>query len=104
MPRREADRFIEQGSVIINGLKARVGQQVFTGDRVCVNGNEIEPKDKENSIYIAFNKPPGITCTTEESVKDNIVNFIRYGQRIFPIGRLDKDSQGLIFLLITVTL
>lgn len=96
--RREADRFIEQGSVIINGLKARVGQQVFTGDRVCVNGNEIEPKDKENSIYIAFNKPPGITCTTEESVKDNIVNFIRYGQRIFPIGRLDKDSQGLIFL------
>jgi 23S rRNA pseudouridine2604 synthase len=96
--RREADRFIEQGAVFINGQKAKIGRKVFPGDKVVVNGNEIEAKKEADSIYIAFNKPPGITCTTEDGVKDNIVNFIRYGQRIFPIGRLDKDSQGLIFL------
>jgi 23S rRNA pseudouridine2604 synthase len=63
-----------------------------------VKGQAIEPKTKEEAIYIAFNKPPGIVCTTETDSRDNIIDYIRYGQRIFPIGRLDKDSQGLIFL------
>ncbi|MES2559906.1 MAG: 23S rRNA pseudouridine(2604) synthase RluF [Bacteroidota bacterium] len=96
--RREADRFIEQGNVFINGHKANVGDQVKVGDRVRVNGNELEPRKGENEIFIALNKPVGITSTTEEGVRDNIVNFVNHSTRIFPIGRLDKDSQGLIFL------
>lgn len=96
--RREADRFIEQGNVFINGRKANVGDQVKVGDRVRVNGNELEPRKGENEIFIALNKPVGITSTTEEGVRDNIVNFVNHSTRIFPIGRLDKDSQGLIFL------
>ena len=96
--RREADRFIEQGLVFINGVRAKIGRQVFAGDRVVVNGEEIEPKTEDESIFIALNKPVGITCTTEAGTKNNIVDYVKYGQRIFPIGRLDKDSQGLIFL------
>jgi 23S rRNA pseudouridine2604 synthase len=96
--RREADRYIEQGNVIINGRKAKIGDQVFAGDRVIVNGNELEPKKKEDTIFLAFNKPEGITCTTEEGAKGNIVDYVNHSARIFPIGRLDKDSQGLIFL------
>ncbi len=96
--RREADRFIEQGMVLINGRKAAVGTKVYPGDKVTVNGNKIETKKEEEAVYLAFNKPPGITSTTESSVKDNIVDYIKYHIRIFPIGRLDKDSQGLIFL------
>jgi len=96
--RREADRYIEQGLVTINGVKAKIGRQVFSGDRVVVNGESIEPKNADESIFIAFNKPVGITSTTEAGTKNNIVDYIKYGQRIFPIGRLDKDSQGLIFL------
>lgn len=96
--RREADRFIEQGKVIINGRKANVGDQVNVNDRVQVNGIELEPRQAENDIFIALNKPVGITSTTEEGVKDNIVKFVNHSKRIFPIGRLDKDSQGLIFL------
>lgn len=96
--RREADRFIEQGQVTINGKKAKIGDQVKIGDLVKVNGTELEPKNKENLIFIALNKPKGITSTTEEGVKDNIVQFVNHSSRIFPIGRLDKDSQGLIFL------
>ncbi|MFD2583070.1 23S rRNA pseudouridine(2604) synthase RluF [Pedobacter vanadiisoli] len=96
--RREADRYIEKGTVFINGKKAKVGDQVFAGDRVMVNGHNIEPKEESNFILLAFNKPVGITSTTESSVRDNIVDYVNYSERIFPIGRLDKDSSGLIFL------
>ena len=95
--RREADRQIEQGKVMINGRRAAIGDQVFKGDRVIVNGHALEPKN-DDIILIALNKPVGITSTTETNVRDNIVNFVHHTTRIFPIGRLDKDSQGLIFL------
>ena len=96
--RREADRFIELGKVFINDVKAGTGDQVKPGDKVRVNGQDIAPKDKERLILIALNKPVGIVSTTEESERSNIVDFIGHPTRIFPIGRLDKDSQGLIFL------
>lgn len=96
--RREADRYIEQGHVFINGRRAVMGDRVSAGDKVRVNGQQIEPKKAEQSVFIAFNKPVGITSTTEAGVRDNIVEYVNYSQRIFPIGRLDKDSQGLIFL------
>lgn len=96
--RRAADRYIEMGQVFINGRKAKVGDKVFFGDLVSVNGNNIEPKQAENSILLAYNKPVGITSTTEANVKGNIVDHVNHSERVFPIGRLDKDSQGLIFL------
>lgn len=96
--RREADRYIEQGNVSINGRRAKIGDRVLPRDRVVVNGNVIEPKLAEDNIYIAFNKPVGITSTTEENTRGNIVDYVNHSARIFPIGRLDKDSQGLIFL------
>ena len=96
--RREADRFIEQGNVFINGKRAQMGDKVAAGDTVKVNGQLIEPRDAEDLIFIALNKPVGIVSTTESSERANIVDFVRHGARIFPIGRLDKDSQGLIFL------
>lgn len=96
--RREADRYIEKGTVFINGKRAKVGDQVFAGDKVMVNGHNIEPKEESNFILLAFNKPVGITSTTESSVRDNIVDYVNHSERIFPIGRLDKDSSGLIFL------
>ena len=96
--RRAADRYIEQGNVYINGKKAKVGDKVFFGDIVMVNGQTIEPKEVENTILIAYNKPVGITSTTEAGVKSNIVDHVNHSERVFPIGRLDKDSQGLIFL------
>jgi len=96
--RRAADRYIEQGNVFINGRKAKVGDQVYFGDLVTVNGQTIEPKEVENSILLAFNKPIGVTSTTEAGVKSNIVDYVNHSDRVFPIGRLDKDSQGLIFM------
>lgn len=96
--RREADRFIEQGSVFINGKRAGIGDQVTPGDLVKVNGQTIEPMEAEDLIFIAVNKPVGIVSTTESSEPNNIVRFVKHGARIFPIGRLDKDSQGLIFM------
>lgn len=96
--RRDADRYIEQGNVFINGKRAAVGAQVFAGDVVKVNGQLIEPRDEEDLVLIALNKPVGIISTTEENEKDNIVDFVNHSKRVFPIGRLDKDSQGLIFL------
>lgn len=96
--RREADRFIENGNVYINGKKATIGDQVKVGDRVRVNGHELEPRAQEDLVFIALNKPTGVTSTTEDGVRDNIVQFVNHSARIFPIGRLDKDSQGLIFL------
>ena len=96
--RRDADRFIEQGNVYINGKRAGIGDQVAPGDTVKVNGQLIEPPDPEDFVLIALNKPVGIVSTTESSERHNIVDFVQHGARIFPIGRLDKDSQGLIFL------
>ena len=96
--RREADRFIESGRVIINKRKAVIGDIVKPGDVVTVNGQQLEPRKGEELIFIALNKPTGITSTTELNVKGNIIHFVNHQQRIFPIGRLDKDSQGLIFL------
>lgn len=96
--RRDADRFVEQGNVYINGRRAKTGDQVMLGDEVRVNGQIIEPQEAEDLIFIALNKPVGIVSTTEASEKNNIVSFVKHSARIFPIGRLDKDSQGLIFL------
>ncbi len=96
--RREADKYIEKGNVFVNGKRAKIGDQVGPHDRVRVNGHDLEPLEEEDIIFIALNKPPGITSTTEKNVRDNIVDFVNHSTRIFPIGRLDKDSQGLIFL------
>ncbi|WP_204165082.1 23S rRNA pseudouridine(2604) synthase RluF [Shewanella algidipiscicola] len=96
--RREADRFIEQGNVFINGKRAQIGDQVSFGDKVKVNGRDIEPRDADDLVFIALNKPVGIVSTTENAERDNIVDFVNHSERVFPIGRLDKDSQGLIFL------
>jgi 23S rRNA pseudouridine2604 synthase len=96
--RREADRYIEQGNVFINGKRATIGDQVAPGDVVKVNGQLIEARDAEDLVFIALNKPVGIVSTTEDVERDNIVDFVNHSTRIFPIGRLDKDSQGLIFL------
>lgn len=96
--RREADRYIEQGNVFINGKRATIGDQVAPGDIVKVNGQLIEPREAEDLVFIALNKPVGIVSTTEDSERDNIVDFVNHSKRVFPIGRLDKDSQGLIFL------
>lgn len=96
--RREADRYIEQGNVFINGKRAGIGDQVVAGDVVKVNGQLIEPRNEEDLVFIALNKPVGVVSTTEDGEKDNIVDFVNHSTRIFPIGRLDKDSQGLIFL------
>lgn len=96
--RRAADRYIEQGNVFINGRKAKVGDKVLFGDIITVNGQTIEPKEVENSVLIAYNKPIGITSTTEAGVKSNMIDHVNHSERVFPIGRLDKDSQGLIFL------
>ena len=95
--RREADRLIEQGRVTINGKIPEMGTKVAPGDEVRVNGELVQQKN-EKPIYLAFYKPVGIECTTNLSVRDNIVDYINYPERIFPIGRLDKASEGLIFM------
>jgi len=94
--RREADQWIEWGLVMINGKQAIKGNRVFENDTVLLNGKVL--KNKSKPIYIAFHKPPGITCTTDQRDKDNIIDFINHKKRIFPIGRLDKASSGLILL------
>lgn len=96
--RREADKYIEKGQVLVNGKRAEIGTLVSKSDKVLVNGLLIESKAEEDFVLLAFNKPRGIVSTTEKGVRDNIVDYIGYHERIFPIGRLDKDSQGLILL------
>lgn len=96
--RRAADKLIEQGRVTINGKVPEMGTKIVAGDEVQVDGKIISSSD-EKPVYIAFNKPIGIVCTTDTGVeKDNIIDYINYPKRIFPIGRLDKPSEGLIFL------
>ncbi|QGQ99376.1 23S rRNA pseudouridine(2604) synthase RluF [Paenibacillus psychroresistens] len=94
--RREADKWVEAGRVTINGKLAELGSQAEKEDEVRVDGQLIGAK--KTALYIAFNKPVGITCTTERHIEGNIIDFIGHEERIFPIGRLDKDSEGLILL------
>ena len=97
--RRAADKLIEEGRVTINGKVPEMGTKVLSGDEVSVDGELISPPSKEKFVYIAFNKPVGIVCTTDTNVeRDNIIDYINHPQRIFPIGRLDKPSEGLILL------
>ena len=94
--RREADKFIETGRVLLNGAVAIKGNRVEEGDEVLLDGKPLRKNPKR--IYIAFHKPRGLTCTTDLRDKTNVISYINHPQRIFPIGRLDKDSEGLIFL------
>lgn len=94
--RREADAWIEAGRVTVNGQRAVLGTQVSDGDAVCVDGRPVGAAKQH--VYIALNKPVGVICTTERDVPGNIVDFVGHRERIFPIGRLDKDSEGLILL------
>lgn len=94
--RREADKYIDQARVTINSNIAIKGNRVQPGDVVEIDGEPIKKKDK--IVYLVFNKPIGITCTTDLKDKDNIISFINFKSRIFPVGRLDKPSEGLIFL------
>jgi 23S rRNA pseudouridine2604 synthase len=94
--RREADRMIEHGRVMVNGEEARKGYSVMPGDKVMVDGRLL--KHKPRDTYIMLHKPPGITCTTDQRDPSNIIDFIGHKERIFPIGRLDKGSTGLILL------
>ena len=97
--RRRADKLIEEGKVTINGKLPEIGTKVVDGDKVEVDGQRIKKSTKQNNVYLAFNKPAGIVCTTDTRLEpDNIIDYIKYPVRIFPIGRLDKPSEGLIFL------
>jgi len=95
--RREADKLLEEGRITINGIVPEMGTKVSVDDEVRVDGKLVREKT-EKPVYLAFNKPVGIECTTNQNVRDNIVDYINYPKRIFPIGRLDKASEGLIFL------
>ena len=94
--RREAEKLIVDGKVTINGKPTQLGNRVFEGDLVKINGKPLKAKPK--TLYIAFNKPIGIVCTTDSKERKNIVKYINHPKRLFPIGRLDKPSEGLIFL------
>lgn len=96
--RREADRLIEAGRVLLNNEIAVTGNRYREGDEVVVDGSILKPANKEKMVILAFNKPVGITTTTDENIRGNIISYINYPKRIFPVGRLDKDSEGLIFL------
>lgn len=95
--RREADKYIEEGRVTINGIVPELGTKVSPTDEVRIDGKLIRENNRK-PVYLAFNKPVGIECTTNQDVCDNIVDYINYPERIFPIGRLDKASEGLIFM------
>jgi 23S rRNA pseudouridine2604 synthase len=96
--RKAADVYVKQGVVFIDGKQAMLGDKVSAGDKVTVDGLAIEPLATDKVIFIALNKPVGVVCTAESTEKRNIVDFVGHGSRVFPVGRLDKDSQGLIFL------
>ncbi len=94
--RREADKLLEEGRITVNGVTAVMGQKVTEEDVILVDGKKVEPKT--DHVYLAFNKPKGIETTTNEDVPGNIISYIKYPRRIFPVGRLDKDSSGLILM------
>lgn len=94
--RRQADTLIEEGRVAVNGVQSTLGDRVFPEDIITIDGKEITASDTD--VFIAFHKPVGITCTTDRRIEGNIIDFINHKERIFPIGRLDKPSEGLIFL------
>lgn len=94
--RRAADRLIEEGRVTIDGVTAQMGSRADVTSRVCVDGKPVTKEDE--TVVIAFNKPAGIVCTAEKREKNNVIDFIGYPKRIFPVGRLDKDSEGLLLL------
>lgn len=94
--RRGADRLLEEGRVSINGKTAEIGERVQIGQRVCVDGKSVSRQDEK--ILLAFHKPKGIVCTAEKKEKNNIIDYLNYPKRIYSIGRLDKDSEGLILL------
>ncbi len=94
--RRKADELIKDKRVSVNGETGIIGQDVNENDKVYVDGKPLEIN--ENSVYIILNKPRGITCTTERHIEGNIIDFVNHTERIFPVGRLDKDSEGLIIL------
>lgn len=94
--RREADRMVEQGRITIDGRIAKMGDRIFPGNQVCLDNKTV--KKQNDSVLIAFNKPVGVVCTTAKQEKNNVVDFIGYPSRIYPVGRLDKDSQGLLLL------
>src|SRR5690554_1554415 len=94
--RRQADDLIESGQVTINGIVATLGSRVQPGDQISIAGKPLTSKPK--TVYLAFHKPVGITCTTDRKIAGNIIDYINYPERIFPIGRLDKPSEGLILL------
>lgn len=94
--RREADKLLEEGRVTLNGRRPELGSSVHEGDIVCIDG--VKLGSKRPPIYLLLNKPEGITCTTDHRDPDNIIDFLDYPERVFPVGRLDKDSQGIILL------
>lgn len=97
--RRAADKLIQESRVTINGKVTELGTKIGDGDVVAVDGKIVSAVEEKQNVYLAFNKPPGIVCTTDtKREKDNIIDYINYPERIFPIGRLDKASEGLIFL------
>ncbi|TDB66849.1 23S rRNA pseudouridine(2604) synthase RluF [Arundinibacter roseus] len=96
--RREADKLIADGHVQLNGRTAVLGDRASVQDEVLVRGKQIRATNKDKAVYIAFHKPVGITCTTERHIPGNIIDYIKHPERVFPIGRLDKPSEGLIFL------
>jgi 23S rRNA pseudouridine2604 synthase len=97
--RRQADEYIAEGRVTVNGVPAALGTQVNDGDDVRLDGDRVgAARKKSQPVYIALNNPVGITCTTERHVEGNIIDFVDHPERVFPIGRLDKDSEGLILL------
>ncbi len=94
--RRQADRLVEEGRIMVDGSPAVLGQQIMEGQKITLDGKEIRPVRRK--VLLAFNKPRGIVCTTEKREKDNIIDYLNYPERIYPVGRLDKDSEGLILL------
>ena len=96
--RREADKLIESGKVFVDGKRAEMGMKVTEGQKVCVGKKEVQPKNKNGMVLLAVNKPVGIVCTEEKREKNNIINFLKYPTRVTYIGRLDKDSEGLLLM------
>ena len=94
--RRQADALIEGGRVTVDGVTAVMGEKVTSAQRICVDGKDIQ--DDGKTVIIIFNKPAGLVCTTAEDEKDNVVKYINFHRRIYPVGRLDKDSQGLLIM------